>query len=180
MKGLLESSAAVRCLGRWAGPGTALVLVGALASEAPAQVLWAKTPAVDGRSAHAMAYDSSRARVVLFGGSTSIHLSETCEWDGSNWSRRFPSDSPPARSSHAMAYDSARSRVVVFGGRGLAGLLSDTWEWDGTNWVHRSPGTGPTARSNHAMATTPRAAGSCSSRDRAWPGGSPIPGSGTE
>jgi hypothetical protein len=77
------------------------------------------------RSGHAMAYDSARSRVVLFGGG---QLSDTWEWNGSNWAERFPSDAPAGRSSHALAYDSARGRQVLFGG-GSGGYLSDTWEY---------------------------------------------------
>src|SRR5436309_145576 len=91
------------------------------------------------RDRHAMAYDSARGRVVLFGGSG---LGDTWEWDGTSWTQRA-SSGPPPRYKHAMAYDSARGRVVLFGGDGAAGpYLADTWEWDGTAWTQRSP-SGP-------------------------------------
>ncbi len=69
----------------------------------------------------AMVYDVASRRVVLFGGSA---LSDTWEWDGSNWTKRTPTKSPSARSYHAMAYDVARQRVVLFGGGS-----SDTWHY---------------------------------------------------
>ena len=68
-----------------------------------------------------LAYDSSRGRVVMFGGtdsSASRNLADTWEWDGTNWIQRAPATSPTARAGHAMAYDSIRGRVVLFGGSG--------------------------------------------------------------
>ena len=103
-----------------------------------------------------LAYDSTRQRVVLFGGSDgSFPLGGTWEWDGHAWSGRSPATSPPARSRHMMAYDAARGRVVLFGGYSN-GWLGDTWEWDGTNWRSRATNPSPTARSDHALAFAPR------------------------
>jgi len=119
---------------------------------------WTRSSASDSdyppyaRNFAAMAYDSARGRVVLFGGHDGTHaLNDTWEWDGSTWTQRRPATSPPARSRHAMAYDSARGRVVLFGGNFGPGI-SDTWEWDGTNWVQRTPATNPPARYGAAMA----------------------------
>lgn len=97
------------------------------------------------REGSAMAYDSGRNRVVLFGGggnSLSI-LGDTYEWDGSDWHRRSPTRSPAPRVNHAMAYDSVRGRTVLVGGDGYTGALDDTWEWDGTSWMLVSPANGP-------------------------------------
>ena len=114
------------------------------------------------RSFHALAYDSARGEVVLFGGGDSSNntLSDTWEWDGTSWTEVMPSGanaSPPARGDHALAYDSARGRVVLFGGvDGLDGnYLSDTWEWDGTSWTEVTPSganASPSGRLDHALA----------------------------
>jgi hypothetical protein len=109
---------------------------------------------------HAMAYDSVRGVTVLFGGTTygaSDFLSDTWEWDGTNWRQRVPATSPPARRLHAMVYDSTRGVTVLFGGDYVDGsgndfLFDDTWEWNGTDWAQRSPATSPQARLGHAMA----------------------------
>ncbi len=88
------------------------------------------------RYEHAMAYDSQRHKVVLFGGQDSHtnHLGDTWEWDGTNW-HRFVVPGPQARSKHAMAYDPQRQKVVLFGGEANGFLLlNDFWEWDGTAW----------------------------------------------
>ncbi len=107
----------------------------------------------------AMVYDSSRSRVVLFGGFLGTNgpkTDETWEWDGSVWLNVTPvgSNSPAPRSSHALAYDAARQRVVLFGGSiSNTNNFSDTWEWDGTRWSDMTPGApGPPARRNHKMA----------------------------
>jgi len=105
------------------------------------------TPATAGPSARiwtAMAYDSARRRVVLFGGADATGgLGDTWEWDGRKWVQRSPVTSPASRSEHAMAYDTGRGRIVLFGGYGGAvSRLGDTWEWDGRNWAEKTPATG--------------------------------------
>ena len=90
------------------------------------------------RSDHAMAYDSARDRVVLFGGRPSVldpPFADTWEWDGTQWHEITPEAAPPARHSHAMAFDASRGRTVLFGGVvEITGGINDTWEWDGTQW----------------------------------------------
>lgn len=104
-------------------------------------------------SRSAMAYDSSRQRLVLFGGSDATsHLRATWEWDGVDWVERTPASAPEARKYAGAAYDVSRWRVVLFGGEGAFGLqLSDTWEWDGNDWSYRGPETVPAPRAGHAL-----------------------------
>ncbi len=108
------------------------------------------------RSDHSMVYDSQRGRVLLFGGWDFVRFTsrgDTWEWDGTNWTPRWTSPSPPARHWSAMAYDARRGRAVLFGGAQQNGpLLSDTWEWDGTTWTQRTPATSPPARDYPSMA----------------------------
>ncbi len=86
------------------------------------------------RHGHALAYDSRRERLVLFGGfSFGQYLGDTWEWDGSNWSFRA-SSGPSPRDRHTMAYDEGRGVTVLFGGDGGS---RDTWEWDGNSWTLR-------------------------------------------
>ena len=106
------------------------------------------------RTSHAMAYDTTRQRVVLFGGMGGGLLGDTWEWDGFTWLPWTPSMpwvGPSVRYSHAMAYDAARQKVVLFGGTG-GGYHGDTWQWDGTNWIQSTPAVSPSARDQHAMA----------------------------
>src|SRR6185436_20596703 len=65
---------------------------------------------------HAMAYDSARRRVVVFGGRSAGESGETYEFDGTTWHWLSPLVSPRSRTGAAMAYDAARSRIVMFGG----------------------------------------------------------------
>ncbi len=120
-------------------------------------VTWSKQSplASPSRRVTAMAYDSVRNRVVLFGGSdgsSATPLGDTWEWDGVNWSDRRPAIAPPVRYASAMVYDAARKRVVLFGGSSPSGQLGDTWEWDGMAWVQRFPAVSPPATREHQMA----------------------------
>lgn len=95
------------------------------------------------RTAVAMAFDSGRNRLVLFGGAANgVRLNDTWEWNGTSWSQ-VASGGPPGRGNHNMVYDSVRRRVVMFGGvtgTGLGTPLQDTWEWDGVAWFHMNDG----------------------------------------
>jgi len=94
------------------------------------------------RIGYALAYDSTRGRVVLFGGLIDGRpQADTWEWDGADWAEHRPPVAPPARTGGAMTYDPGRRRVVLFGGSGDDGDLGDTWEWDGASWhPHEAPG----------------------------------------
>jgi hypothetical protein len=70
-----------------------------------------RTPATSPpvRYAHAMVFDSARGVTVLFGGDpffisgSGSPLSDTWEWNGTNWTQRAPATPPPGRYLHAMA-----------------------------------------------------------------------------
>lgn len=101
------------------------------------------------RFVFAAASDSTRSRVVLFGGANFAQgnpqaLGDTWEWDGSLWTLQNETG-PSARSGHRMAFDSVRARTVLFGGSLIDGSAQgDTWEWSGTAWVLVSEfGPGP-------------------------------------
>lgn len=67
-----------------------------------------------------MAFDASRQRLVLFGGSAGlVSRGDTWEWDGATWTERSPVRSPPGSSYPELVYDDARRRVLLFDG--------DTW-----------------------------------------------------
>ena len=100
------------------------------------------------RRYHAMVYDASASRVLLYGGiggnvSTGM-LGDTWEWDGATWILRA-SDGPSPRYVHTMAYDRTRRVTTLFGGMTptcesnvAKGCLNDeTWEWDGIGWTRR-------------------------------------------
>ncbi|MBS1123983.1 MAG: peptidase subtilisin kexin sedolisin [Deltaproteobacteria bacterium] len=108
------------------------------------------------RRDHALSYDRGRARVVLFGGASSVDLDDTWEWDGAIWIEVTPTMRPPPRSGHALVYDPLRHVMVMFGGTNGATLYNDTWEYDGTTWTERVPlGARPVPRQGAALAWNP-------------------------
>lgn len=106
----------------------------------------------DPRFFHAMAYDSKRRKVVMFGG-FNFNLSprnqeDTWVWDGTVWEKKTPAHHPGRRLAHAMAYDANRERVVLFGGSedlpdGTQRELNETWEWNGEDWQEVRDGKDP-------------------------------------
>lgn len=103
------------------------------------------------RSSHAMAYDPTRGRVVLFGGLNvdRLTLGDTWEWDGAHW-HQIPVSGPSARFGHAMFYDTSRQRVMVFGGCPSSindtPAIEDMWSWDGAVWNPVAQSGSPPAR----------------------------------
>ncbi len=107
------------------------------------------------RAVQAMLYDTTRNRVVMFGGRQApadrdglpTYLNDTWVYKDDNWTRIESELSPSPRQFPAMAYDSARDSIVLYGGNVLAEdeesftLIDDTWEFDGEQWI--SIGTGP-------------------------------------
>ncbi|MFN0248408.1 MAG: DUF4215 domain-containing protein [Kofleriaceae bacterium] len=111
---------------------------------------WIRRPMVvhpRGRRGHAMAYDASRGRVVLFGGTTA----DTWEYDGTSWIEIVGVASPPAQTGHAMTYDAARRRIVLVGVDDAGNPAH--WEYDGVSWALR--GLGPPTRSSVVLAYDP-------------------------
>jgi hypothetical protein len=103
------------------------------------------------RSGHAIAYDSARARMVLFGGMTLAHNfpNDTWEYDGAAWTNTSTSGPTPRRWA-AMAYDAGLGAVVLHGGGQLLTRFDDTWHYNGT-WAQASPALTPGARDSHRM-----------------------------
>ncbi|KAB2945304.1 MAG: hypothetical protein KJ057_16565 [Phycisphaerae bacterium] len=105
------------------------------------------------RNNPAMAYDSWREEIVLFGSPSGFgptaHIDETWLYDGSSW-RQVVGEALVGRRAPEMAFDSRRGVMVMFGGN-ENGPLGDTWEWDGEVWTLRAT-TGPPPRYWHAMA----------------------------
>ncbi|MFN7971908.1 MAG: kelch repeat-containing protein [Acidobacteriota bacterium] len=133
----------------------ATVLLASIGSAKPYWQQGGSSPASLGaRMGHAMAYDSARRRVVLFGGyKGAARQNDTWEWTGTSWA---PGPAAPAaltpRYVHAMAYDASRQRVVLFGGEDGQGLRNDTWEYDGSAWMPGATAPGGLApRFGHAM-----------------------------
>lgn len=110
------------------------------------------------RRHHALAFDSSRNVVVLFGGiddfgNTTVYYDDTWEWDGTDWTEITPATgSPGATYGHCMCYAASSNASFIFGGRDDAqALLDGTWSWDGEDWSEWNPLEYPGSRVQSAM-----------------------------
>ena len=108
---------------------------------------------------HAVAYDPTRERVVVFGGRSNddSQLAATWEWDGESWADVTPALSPDARTLHGLAYDEIGERIVVFGGsHSEIGNFRDTLAWTGAAWDDLAPPLPrPSNRRSHAFTEAP-------------------------
>lgn len=102
------------------------------------------------RNAHALAYDASRRRTVLFGGqAASVYRNDVWEWDGSAWTARtLATPVPSARRFFSMAYDSARGATTLFGGDFSTAAGRELWDLNDAGWVNRTPASGGPAQRN--------------------------------
>jgi hypothetical protein len=107
------------------------------------------------RHYHALVYDAARKKIVLHGGSVynsagqTPALTDTWEWDGTNWTEVITDDVPPGREGAFIAYDAKRGEVVLFGGVDNVfddNYYNDTWTYDGINWTLKEPAQRPDAR----------------------------------
>jgi hypothetical protein len=123
----------------------------------PATGTWSQASPTNSPSARqvmAFTYDAGRSRVVMWGGLDTSFLSDTWEWDGTNWANR--GNSPFAgRCGAAMVYDNVRQRTILFGGQGQSTFENDVWEWNGTSWTQTFANTtsssAPAPRFHHGM-----------------------------
>ncbi|MEW6429872.1 MAG: kelch repeat-containing protein, partial [Myxococcota bacterium] len=88
------------------------------------------------------------------GGSTS-GLSDTWEFDGTQWTELLPTPvpRPEGRRGHAMV--NVGSDLLLFGGKDWVGVVNnDTWRWSSSlGWRRLAPTSSPSAREYHAMVT---------------------------
>lgn len=120
----------------------------------------ARTPG--GLAKHAMVYDLSRSRTVLYGGEPNSWapgaVANTWEFDGSLWTQIVTPNSPGPRQEHSMCYDFTRGLTVLFGGQDprATTLDDDTWTYDGTDWtLVNVTGPRPAPRINAGMVFDP-------------------------
>ncbi len=104
---------------------------------------------------HGMTYDSTRGRIVLYGGNVDGIISDsTWEFDLSTqtWEMVNTSESPPGLNYHAMVYDDENKVVILFGGVNDKSVpTNETWVYDGSNWVNMRPSDAPSIRRGHSM-----------------------------
>jgi hypothetical protein len=100
----------------------------------------------DRRFGASLVHDAARGELVVFGGFDGITgqpRNDTWTFDGSTWTARTPTTTPPARHGASLAFDSARQRVVLFGGIDQTTIRNDTWEWNGSTWALVASPTAP-------------------------------------
>ncbi len=110
------------------------------------------------RCCHAMTYDSGRGRTIMFGGAgngSGTDLSDTWEWDGTDWTKINTQNSPRPRRSPMLTYHLTSGKTLLFGGgTGSTGspFFQETWTYDGKDWTQLSPKNSPLARWGSAFA----------------------------
>ncbi len=96
------------------------------------------------------AYDASRGKFVIFGGSSKSRklLKDTWEYDGKSWTPRiFLPKSPPATQGK-MVYDSNRKLCVYM----TFTNPMQTWEYNSKTWVQKKTKTTPTSINRFGVA----------------------------
>lgn len=85
-----------------------------------------------------MVLDPATKSLLLFGGvvryPTIQYLSDTWLWNGTDWIRVNPGQSPPGRDDSTITSFAAANQVLLFGGLNGA-VLDDAWAWDGKTWT---------------------------------------------
>ena len=113
----------------------------------------------------ALAFDSARGKVVMFGGLTGLTgdgatNDETWEFDGVRWqSVETPAaGTPQGRQNHRMAYDAARGQIILIGGIDEVGFsFPETWAFDGSAWsIVDDAAASPAQRVRPGLAYDPR------------------------
>ncbi|MEZ5966155.1 MAG: kelch repeat-containing protein [Planctomycetota bacterium] len=105
------------------------------------------------------AFDSSRGRIVAFGGQlypSNEVVAETWEFGDGVWALRAPPQAPSRRRFGAMA--AGAGACWLFGGENALGTIAtdDLWRWDGIRWTLAPTGaTRPPARTFANMAFDP-------------------------
>ncbi|MEZ5963891.1 MAG: kelch repeat-containing protein [Planctomycetota bacterium] len=110
------------------------------------------------RQHFATAYDETRQRLVMWGGSDASGAQlDVWEFDGTDWEAPPGGPGPSGRNEPGLAWDGVRGKIILFGGREVVGGLArnDMWEWDGVAWTQITPATVPTARNGHSMTWDP-------------------------
>jgi hypothetical protein len=108
------------------------------------------------RQRHAMAYDATRKRALLFGGMLypDMPFGDAYEHTPDSWYPvRAAGNTPPARHSAAMAFDEVNNRLLMFGGqaRALSMYFNDLWAFDGKSWTELLVPSPPSRRGLHGM-----------------------------
>jgi hypothetical protein len=100
---------------------------------------------------HAMAYDSDRDTVVVYGGNATGWPYEHTTWEltGTTW-LSTTTTGPEARYGMAMA--DTEAGILLFGGTAADNrVLNQTWIYTNSQWFETFPTTTPLSRTHHSM-----------------------------
>lgn len=91
------------------------------------------------RSNQAMAFDPVRNKVVMFGGWRNSQqgnnvLSDTWEYDGTNWTQIQTLTSPPPNAGARMVYFPPLNKMLLIA-RSPGNSYDETWAYDGQDWA---------------------------------------------
>jgi len=120
------------------------------------ETVWWSTGGYYGQvvSDHAMTWDASRNRLVLFGGlsvgTLRVATREYDAYDGSHWTQVAVTSNPGFREWPAMCFFPPLGLTILFGGLS-GGPLQDTWAYDGADWTQLTTASSPPARSQHRL-----------------------------
>lgn len=96
----------------------------------------AVTPAPAARTGAAIATDTARQRVVLWGGvGPGGNFDDTWEWDGVAWALQTPVHRPPTGNVQSMAFEPSLGCVVLLTRPSFLAESMETWLWVGGDWV---------------------------------------------
>lgn len=104
-------------------------------------VAWTQhlVPGPQPRTEASIGYDSSRQRVVLFGGRLQAYspgpLTDTWEWDGTAWTMVPTPVSPPPHVPSLLVHDVVHQRMVMIGRADGGSFPNEAWEYDGSTWT---------------------------------------------
>jgi len=104
-----------------------------------------------GRTSFGMAWDRSRAAVILFGGfRRGGELDDTWAWNGETWSELELDRRPPGAGNMSMS--SFGRQVVRYGGLTEEGSSDNTWVLRADRWKRISKGATPSVRAGEVLA----------------------------
>ncbi|MCX5969933.1 MAG: hypothetical protein NTV14_00185 [Coprothermobacterota bacterium] len=114
------------------------------------------------RDGHAMAYDISAGKMLLFGGGLTISHDPgepysyytwndtwAYEYIRNTWTNLTPSNPPSVRIGHAMTYEAFSGKVILFGGWNRSTpFFNDTWayDWTSNSWTNLNLSSAPPGR----------------------------------
>lgn len=139
---------------------------------------WAQVAATgtapSARAGAVMAYDTTRAALVVFGGTNStgarndtfqLKTTGTPPSTTTAWTQiqaNGVAGAPPARFDAGLAFSASTNQMVLFGGAtscgsGTCATVNDTWILGPTapSWTSKNPTHKPASRASHAMALDP-------------------------